>query len=780
LPRPTTPEEASLPILEGSVLLECALAAFEESPDSIALTRLSDDVIVAVNRAFLARRNLPAAEVVGRTTTELGTWRSPDDRRRLVEQVQREGVVRDMEFSYVRPDGTTTWLEHTATLVQVGGEPHMLGISRDVTGRKQAERRVELEHERLAVTLESIGDAVIATDTASRITILNPTAEANTGWPAAEALGRPLQDVFRIVNEETRAPVPDPVAVVLEKGITIDLANHSLLVRRDGSELPIADTAAPIRHADGTVQGVVLVFRDQSAQRAAERARAAAVAALGSSEAWFRALTEKSTDMVFVLDEQGRFTFWSRSATECLGWTAEEVLGRSFDEVALIHPDDRHVIEDALRDNRAGRPRARVIARNRHRDGSWRILESSGRNLLADPGVRGVVVNLRDVTEQRALEEQVRQAQKLESVGRLAGGIAHDFNNLLTAIVSCAEALRESAAAGSPIEIGDVEQILSAGWRARDLTRQLLAFARKQVIAPVLLDLNEVVRTREPLFRRVLGEDVVLEVELSREPCGVVCDRGQVEQVLMNLLVNSRDAMPTGGKVVIRTFETEANPVSPEQPRAVRLVVRDTGQGMSEEVRSHLFEPFFTTKPPGKGTGLGLATVYGIMAQSGGSVRVDSTPPRGTSVELSFPHAVGVPAPSTEAAPRAHRRTAGERVLLVEDDALVRAVTLRALTDAGYRVLVASSGEEALQLVRTEPTPPEIVVTDVVMPGMSGRDLVDALRREWPGLRALFMSGYSGESLADRGVLGAGLEFLPKPFTPAILIERVRAILDRG
>ncbi len=507
--------------------------------------------------------------------------------------------------------------------------------------------------------------------------------------------------------------------------------------------------------------------------------------ALRSSEARFRALTEHSTDMILVFDAEKRIQYWSRSAEETLGWKAEEVLGRSLRDLRIIHPDDAPLLEEAQRGVDSGsRESLPVTARHRHRDGSWRLVEGSGRSLLDDPAVRGVVVNARDVTEQRRLEEQFRQSQKLESIGRLAGGVAHDFNNLLTVILSCAEGIREAQVEGRPVDPEDVDQIREAGERARDFTTQLLAFARKQVISPVPLDLNTVVRGSERLLRRVLGEDVELEVHAQEGLWLALCDPGQMEQLLLNLAANARDAMPRGGKLVIETRNAVVDPgqsaASPSAGQWVYLVVRDSGAGMSAEVQERLFEPFFTTKEIGKGTGLGLATVHGIVTQNGGRVLVESAPGQGTTFEIRFPRTREDPGVAPRlAGPAASATTRGtETILVVEDDPRVRAVTVRALVGAGHHVLVAGNGAEAMGILEGERGPLHMVVTDVVMPGMSGRGLVDALRVGRPGLRALFVSGYPQEVIARRGVLDSGIEFLAKPFTPATLVARVRVLLD--
>ena len=560
-----------------------------------------------------------------------------------------------------------------------------------------------------------------------------------------------------------------------------------------GRVVHVVDRGVVERDATGRPVRLLGCIQDVTARVEAERT-------LRSSEARFRALIARSSDMLAVIDAAGCFRFFSPSAAEQLGWAPEELEGRPAS--LAIHPDDVAAAGALLRDLLA-RPGsvARLALRLLRRDGTALPAEVVARNLVDDPDVAGLVVNARDVTEPRRLEAQFHQAQKLESLGRLAGGVAHDFNNLLTVILSCSEILLEDRQEGRVVRLEDIEGIRSAGERARDLTRQLLAFARKQVIAPVQLDLNSAVIASERLLRRVLGEDVRLVVEVAPTPLPVLADPGQLEQVLLNLAVNARDAMPRGGTLTITTAAVDLAGGAPPVLQAVRalqagqplpagpgvpagpggwveVVVRDTGAGMPPEVMAHLFEPFFTTKEQGKGTGLGLATVHGVVAQAGGHLHVESEPGAGTAFHLWLPRTVALPPAPAPAGPRPSGRGT-ETVLVVEDDPQVRQVTLKALRAAGYQVLAAERGEEALALLHGHQGQVDLVVSDVVMPGMSGREVADALRVLRPGLQVLFVSGYTQDAIAHHGVLEDGVELLEKPFTPATLLARVRALLDR-
>jgi nitrogen-specific signal transduction histidine kinase/CheY-like chemotaxis protein len=395
---------------------------------------------------------------------------------------------------------------------------------------------------------------------------------------------------------------------------------------------------------------------------------------------------------------------------------------------------------------------------------------------------------VRDVTEHRRTEkalqrteEQLRQAHKMDAVGQLAGGIAHDFNNLLTAILGYAEVLSDKLGAGHPQQ-REAEQIARAGRTAASLTRQLLAFSRRQVLQPAVLDLNGVVSNVEKMLRRLIGEHIDLVIRLGPDLPRVRVDAGQLEQVLLNLAVNARDAMREGGRLTIETEAIDVSENDDDLPvgRCVRLRVSDTGCGMTADVQAHLFEPFFTTKAPGKGTGLGLSTVYGIVKQSGGAISVETAPGRGATFVVVLPAAAGSDQPVAAAGAAGPRPVARrqETVLLVEDDRQVRELSAIALGRAGFTVIEAQHPAEAISLADRHEGPIHLILTDVVMPGMNGRVLVEKLVTRRPDARILFMSGYTDDALAPLGVAAGDMAFLHKPFTPRQLAERVREVLD--
>ncbi len=510
--------------------------------------------------------------------------------------------------------------------------------------------------------------------------------------------------------------------------------------------------------------------------------RADAEAALEASEARYRSLFENSTDLTALLDTEGRLLYASPSVKRYMGYEPEELLGR--DGFELVHEEDRlsalATFEETLR-----RPGGFCTAELRARgaDGSWLSLEATAVNLMDDPHVRAIVVNARDVSQRRQLEEQLRQSQRLEAIGRLAGGIAHDFNNLLTAITGfCALAL-DRLEPEDPLH-ADVNEIGKAADRAALLTSQLLAFGRKQILQPQVLDLNAVVTDMEAMLRRIIGEDIDLLTVLARGLRLVRADRGHLEQVVVNLVVNARDAMPEGGSLTIETANVTLDEdyarchAEVEPGEHVLLAVTDTGVGMDEETRSRLFEPFFTTKEEGQGTGLGLATVYGIVKQSGGHIWVYSEPGRGATFKIYLParsEAVALEAVPVE---RAAAAEGSETILLVEDDELVRALVRRVLVGCGYTVLEAGDGTEAEARVASHGGEIHLLVTDVVLPGMSGREIADRLSEKRPAMRVLYLSGYAANAIVHQGVLDPGTHFLQKPFTPEQLARKVRDVLD--
>src|SRR5438128_5165524 len=584
--------------------------------------------------------------------------------------------------------------------------------------------------------------------------------------------GQPL-----LVTPEVQAELERRGEVELIGAPSIDWVGVPLKIGDRTIGVLVAQTYAPgIRY--GETEKHILQFVSTQVAMAVERKRTEEQ--LHESERKYRLLFETNPEPMFVYDfETLRILAVNDAAITRYGYSEREFLERTIRDIRS--PDDQARLDEEL-GRRPDEGAVRTGVRHRAKDGKLfevhlvtRPLEFAGR--------RARLILAHDVTAQRQLEEQLRQSQKMEAVGQLAGGIAHDFNNLLTAILGSTQLLLHNTPAGDARR-EDAEEIRHAGLRAAELTRQLLAFSRRQVLAPKVLDVNAVVANMDRMLRRLLGEDV--ELATSRDPAAgtVNADPGQLEQVLLNLAVNARDAMPGGGRLSIGTTRVTLHEEHVERRHRmpagdyVCLAVADTGVGMDEMTQAHLFEPFFTTKEVGKGTGLGLATVYGIVKQSGGYIWVYSEAGHGTTVKIYLPRVPGV-AESPVPAPEPQQVRGGdETVLLVEDAAPVRTLARRSLEARGYRVLEAADGPSALQLSARHLDGIDILVTDVVMPGMSGRELAERLAPERPSMKVLYTSGYTDDAMVRQGVLSAGVAFLQKPFVPDTLARKVREVLD--
>jgi two-component system, cell cycle sensor histidine kinase and response regulator CckA len=505
--------------------------------------------------------------------------------------------------------------------------------------------------------------------------------------------------------------------------------------------------------------------------------------ALRASEERYRDLIENAGDIIYTHDLQGNLTSLNKAGERCLGYTRDEILGTNV--VQIVADEYRQL--------------ARQMTRPPHRDPEANIYEletisKEGRRLILEvrPGVMyengvptGVQGIARDLTERKRLEQQFLQAQKMEAVGRLAGGIAHDFNNLLTIILGYCEVALHQLPLDSRFN-QQLTEIKKAGKRAASLTAQLLAFSRRQVVTPQTLDMDTVVSDMDSMLRRLIGEDINLTTKLGVSPGRVKADRGQIEQVILNLAVNARDAMPLGGNLTIETARADVGDTCvtsqvPVRPGCyVMLLVSDTGHGMDAQTQAHIFEPFFTTKEKDKGTGLGLATVYGIVKQAGGYVWAESAPGRGTTFKILLPQEDGATAPEPKPdAALAELPAGGETILLVEDEEMVRLLLREVLERGGYRVLEARRGDEGLQIGERTREPIHLLVTDVIMPQMGGAELARRLACAHPETRVLFMSGYTDGTLSHEEIFPEDAAFLQKPFTPDVIARKVREVLER-
>ena len=579
------------------------------------------------------------------------------------------------------------------------------------------------------------------------------------------------RDGLALLRDVRGKGVETPVVVLTSRGAE-DVAVEAM---KAGAADYLSKVYLSIEALERTIHHA-LALREQ------ERQRQQAEAALRSSEERFRALVENSSDTLLLLDAEGRVTYVTPSSQRHLGWKGEDLIGHSvFD---FMHPDDHDLVGTKFAEalQRPGEPITQQV-RLKHSDGNWRVMDGVGVNRLHEPSVGAIVVNARDITDRRKLEDQLWHAQKMEAVGQLAGGVAHDFNNLLTAILGYANLLLDELPPQDSLR-NDLEEIRSAGERAASLTRQLLAFSRRQMLQPQVVDINTLVAGMQKLLRRLVTEHVEVVAALAPDLMPVRVDPSSIEQVLVNLAVNARDAMPKGGRLTIETANVDldgsyAKTHVPLEPgRYVMIAVGDTGQGMDETTRARIFEPFFTTKEQGKGIGLGLATVYGIVKQNGGYIWVYSEVGHGSVFKVYLP-----PADSPSAAHSVTREDAGrkkfgwETVLLVEDEDAVRVLAREVLRRNGYVVLEARHGIDALRIAERHPDDIHLMITDLVMPHMGGGELAKRLSAARPGMRVLFMSGYTDHEVMHRD-LTPGVAFVQKPFTPEVFARKVRHVLD--
>ena len=616
---------------------------------------------------------------------------------------------------------------------------------------------------------EGTTDAVFVKDLTGRYLMINSAGARFLGKSAADVLGKDDAELF---DPEVGRDIMMRDRKVVQSGETQTYEEPGTAA--GVSRLYLA-TKGPFRDPNGQIIGLLGICRDITDRKRAEEE-------IRQSQQKLRIHFEHTPLAVVEWDMEFRVAAWNPSAERIFGYTREEALGRhaSF----IVPPQFRPQVDQtwqALIKQAGG---VRSMNDNLTKDGRQISCEWYNTPLVDDSGrVLGVASLVHDVTERVALEERLRQSQKMEAVGRLAGGVAHDFNNLLTVILGYTQIMADGLPAGSRLA-DSTGQIKSAAERAAGITRQLLAFSRKQVLSPRIINLNDTMMNLDSLLRRLIGEDIEVLTVPENDLGSVKADPGQIEQVIMNLALNARDAMPNGGKLTLETanaqldasYASEHQPITPG--RYVMLAVSDTGEGMSPEVQARIFEPFFTTKEVGKGTGLGLSTVYGIVKQSGGYIWVYSEPDRGTTFKIYFP-CVDQAAELLASDKRPNNAMRGsETVLLVEDDSQLRQLSSSVLTHCGYRVLVACGPDEGLAIAKANHKDIRLLVTDVVMPGMNGRQLAEKILQVSPNMKVLYISGYTNNAIVHYGVLDKGLWFLPKPFTLSALVSKVREVLD--
>jgi PAS domain S-box-containing protein len=709
-----------------------------------------------VNHAAVAKYGFTRDEFLGMSVADI---RLPEEVQALKASIadQPEASRELGTWRHRHKDGTVFAVQITTQAVTFEDRPARLVLAQDITERDR-ERRF------LQSVLDNMPGIVFVKDLEHRFTMVNAAWAKFTGVPIDRAIGKTARDVFP-ANVAERIHRDD--AETFKSGTRLEI--EETIPAEKGSRVQLT-SRSPIRTEEGRINGLVgLAIDITDRKKAEEKLRE------------YERVVEQAAESIVITDRAGRIVYVNPAFESVSGYSRSEALGQNPRILKSGHQDAAFYrrMWDAL--VRGEVWRGRFV--NRHKNGT--LYEEDAR-IGPVRDASGRIVNYvgvkRDVTNEMRLERQLVQAQKMEAVGRLAGGVAHDFNNLLGVITGYGELAQAKLAADDPLR-GKMEQILKAADRAAGLTRQLLAFSRQQVLQPKIVDLNALVSNLEKMLRRLIGEDVDLKTFLDPKLGSVKADPGQIEQILMNLSINARDAMPDGGHLTIETSNVELGPDhvirrSPTRPGPyVLLAVTDSGTGMDAEIQAHIFEPFFTTKEIGKGTGLGLATVYGIVKQSDGYIWCYSEVGVGTTFKVYLPRiedAAASDSKPTFVPPRGGKET----VLLIEDDQALRDVLSETLQGAGYTILVAEGGAKALEMSGEYHGLIHALVTDVIMPGLSGRAAATKIKVSRPELEVLFISGYTSEAIAKHGVLEPGTHFLTKPFTPADLLRKVRAMLD--
>jgi two-component system cell cycle sensor histidine kinase/response regulator CckA len=730
---------------------------FERALDMV-LVLDAEGRVADLNPAVTRTLGYQREELIGQPFT---LWIAPEERdaaaARLADKMDGTRPASFYRSVVLHKDGHRVPIEASSeVLIRGGVAAGVMTIARDISDQVAARAELEESERRFRSAFEDAAVGMILADTEGTLLRVNAAFAEMLGYHASELAGMRIE---QLVHPEDFAAVSGDFER-LRAGLDARCVFEERLLRSDGMIAIGHVSVSTVRSDDGSMLHFVEQIEDVTELRRVQ-------VELEESQALHRILIESSHDILSVLDLDGTVRLVSRSVENALGYSPEELVGRSYRE--LMHPDDLQAanaaLEAALRGEETPMLRSRMIAK----DGRIRLFDGTiAPGFAKDRQATFVVANSRDVTDQMELEDQLRQAQKMEAIGRLAGGIAHDFNNQLLAIRAYAElALRQGQAHNdSSAEIGEV---IAAADQAASLTAQLLAFSRRQVMNPEVIDLRVVAADMVKLLQRLIGENVELTTLWPNEATLICADRAQIGQVVANLVLNARDAMPNGGHLSVEVAQRSDD-------QQALLVVRDDGAGMDAATAALVFEPFFTTKGM-DGTGLGLSTAHGIVIQSGGQITLDSAPGQGTTftVKLPLANADSQPAEADATGP-----TAGgaETILLVEDDTVVRTVIARMLRQHGYRLITAESGEEAIALARAADGEIDLLITDIVMRGLNGRETAEAILTQQPQTKVLYMSGYADDTVIRVGHFEPGISFIQKPFGGDELDRCIRELLD--
>lgn len=752
--------------------------ALAESAQDFIFILNKDGSIQYVNRFGAKEFGYCQGEIIGKNMKEIFPPPVSERQWSNLQKVIESGKPCNIEQPTRFPN-RELWLNTSLIpLKNEGGEvTSILGISRDITERRRTEEEIRKLNQFLEAVIDNANIWVDVLDEKGNVLMWNKAAEAMSGYSRAEVIGNDKVWEWLYPEEKYRRGIVERVAAGLEKEESRE-GIETIIRTKSGAERVISWYSRNLSNEKGVLMGLIALGRDVTEQKRAE-------GALRESEETLRLFLNANPDTMLLIDLQGTILVANESLSKGLGKPIDEIIG--FCLYDLLSEDIARTrkshLDGVVRTGEAIRFEDTRMGRD-YETFAYPVFDGEGKVIKV--AILGFDITMRKKMEQEIakLQEQFRQVQKMEAIGHLAGGIAHDFNNLLTVIQGYSQISLMDLEEASPFR-ENIEEIRQAAERAAHLTRQLLAFSRKQVLEMKVLDLNSIVRNLDKMLRRVIGEDIELFLLSSEDPGRVKVDHGQIEQVLLNLAVNARDAMPSGGKLIIETAIVDLDEVyarthvSVKPGRYVMLSMTDTGVGMSPDVLKQIFEPFFTTKERGKGTGLGLSTVYGIVKQSGGNIWVYSEPGKGTTFKIYLPKVDDPLEEPLEKRMRKELPGGGETILVVEDEQTVRKLTVKLLKQQGYKVLEAQHWEEALILCKESQYPIHLILTDVVMPEVNGPQLMERLKEVRRDFRVIYMSGYADNTIVKLGILDQGISFLQKPFTQDSLLHKVREVLDQ-
>jgi two-component system, cell cycle sensor histidine kinase and response regulator CckA len=742
---------------------------FQASSNLMTITTVKDGRIIDINEASAGLGGYTREELIGQVSAEMGLFADAKQREMMIRELREDGKVHNLEMKVLTKSGGLRTILLSADPIIVKEEPCVLAIAIDITEREQADEALRQAEQKYRSIFENALEGMFRSTSNGKFLMVNPALAKMLGFPSSEK-------VIACIENIGRELFVDPGE---RKKFMRQLQEHDVVRsfefeshRKDGSRIWLSIYCQAFRDSAGNLLYYEGYVEDITKRKQVDES-------LRQTLAWQAALFEGSRDGILISDKNAKIVAANAAACKLTGYSKQELLKMQASD--LQTNADLPMLADLHN---------RILA-GEDIQGETIITTKDGRSVDVEFGHQRVLISgvpyvhtiARDVSSRKLLEAQLLQAQKMEAIGALAGGVAHDFNNLLSVIKGYTELLLDGFDRSDP-RCQDLEQIEKAAQRAVSLTSQLLAFSRKQILQPEILDLDTAIADMSTMLRRLIGEDIEL-ITLAQPNLGLIyTDPGQIQQIVMNLTVNARDAMPQGGKLIIEAANVDLDERSVrtrpmmEKGSYVLLAISDNGIGMDAATRSRVFEPFFTTKEKGKGTGLGLSTVYGIVKQSNGFIWVYSEPGKGTTFKIYFPRVRGEVDHAASAGKLKHEDEGSETVLLVEDEKSVRALAGRILRERGYNVLQAGDGIEALRVARDFNGDIDLVLTDVVMPSISGRTLVARLESMRPGIKSLYMSGYTDTAIVDHGILDSKVAFLQKPFTVQSLAHRVREVIN--